>query len=227
MSYLLDSSICIALLRDRSSSIKEAFREAIARRDPIWISSVVLHELWYGVHKSSRPVENAEALRGFLRRSGSPLALRWRGCTSGRRNQSGTGADRQNDWLVRHSDRGSVFAQRSYCRNVQPFRISTSQGSALQGLVKIAGCFSLPIRPAESLASQARREHHPTLWDSTDSVQHRASSSRSLEPASRQLSARHGPVRSRDGLHPIRFLRQRLPSAAQTQTPISALCLLR
>ncbi|MGB8771132.1 MAG: type II toxin-antitoxin system VapC family toxin [Candidatus Korobacteraceae bacterium] len=72
MSYLLDSSICIALLRDRSSSIKEAFREAIARRDPIWISSVVLHELWYGVHKSSRPVENAEALRGFLR---GPVAL--------------------------------------------------------------------------------------------------------------------------------------------------------
>ena len=66
MNYLLDSSICIALLRDRSIPVKPRFREAITGRAMIWISSVVLHELWYGVHKSSRPVENAEALRRFL-----------------------------------------------------------------------------------------------------------------------------------------------------------------
>ncbi len=66
MNYLLDSNICIALLRDRSTSVKQRFRDAIASRAMIWISSVVLHELWYGVHKSSRPLENAEALQRFL-----------------------------------------------------------------------------------------------------------------------------------------------------------------
>ncbi len=67
MNYLLDSSICIALLRDRSTPVKQRFQEAIARRASIWISTVVLHELWYGVHKSSCPVENAATLRNFLR----------------------------------------------------------------------------------------------------------------------------------------------------------------
>jgi tRNA(fMet)-specific endonuclease VapC len=67
MNYLLDSSICIALMRGRSILVKQRFREAITGRAMIWISSVVLHELWYGVHKSSSPVENAEVLRRFLR----------------------------------------------------------------------------------------------------------------------------------------------------------------
>ena len=66
MNYLVDSNTCIALLRDRSIAVKRRFREAITNRAMIWISSVVLHELWYGVYKSSRPVENADALRRFL-----------------------------------------------------------------------------------------------------------------------------------------------------------------
>jgi len=67
MRYLLDTSICIALLRDSSPLVAQRFRETIDRHEFILISSVVLCELWYGAHKSSRPVENAETLQKFLR----------------------------------------------------------------------------------------------------------------------------------------------------------------
>jgi tRNA(fMet)-specific endonuclease VapC len=67
MRHLLDSSICIALLRDSSALVARRFQEAIARHGSVCISSLVLCELWYGVYKSLRPVENAETLEKFLR----------------------------------------------------------------------------------------------------------------------------------------------------------------
>jgi len=67
MRYLLDSSICIALLRDNSPRVAQRFQETIERHESVLISSVALCELWYGAHKSSRPVENAETLQTFLR----------------------------------------------------------------------------------------------------------------------------------------------------------------
>jgi tRNA(fMet)-specific endonuclease VapC len=65
MGYLLDSSTCVARLRDSSALVARRFREAITRHGTVCISSLVLCELWYGVHKSSRPVENAETLQKF------------------------------------------------------------------------------------------------------------------------------------------------------------------
>jgi tRNA(fMet)-specific endonuclease VapC len=72
MKYLLDTSICIALLRDSSTLVARRFRQAISRRDSICISSLVLCELWYGAYKSSRVEENAETLRRFL---GGPVEI--------------------------------------------------------------------------------------------------------------------------------------------------------
>jgi tRNA(fMet)-specific endonuclease VapC len=66
MRYLLDSSICIALLRDDSASVEAHLHEAIVSQASILISSIVLCELWYGVYKSSRPVENTKTLEKFL-----------------------------------------------------------------------------------------------------------------------------------------------------------------
>lgn len=67
MTYLMDSSVCIAILRDASASASERFQRALAGQASILLSSVVLYELWYGVHKSARPTENAATLQSFLR----------------------------------------------------------------------------------------------------------------------------------------------------------------
>jgi tRNA(fMet)-specific endonuclease VapC len=67
MKYLLDTSICIALLRDSSALIARKFQQAISRQDSICISSLALCELWYGAYKSSCVEENTETLLRFLR----------------------------------------------------------------------------------------------------------------------------------------------------------------
>lgn len=66
MSYLLDTSTCLALLRPKSLLVRARAERAVARGDQLVISSIVLHELWYGVHKSDRFQENALKLRSFL-----------------------------------------------------------------------------------------------------------------------------------------------------------------
>ena len=67
MTYLVDSSVCIAILRDTSALASERFQRALTGQESILLSSVVLYELWHGVHNSARPAENAATLQKFLR----------------------------------------------------------------------------------------------------------------------------------------------------------------
>lgn len=67
MKCLLDTSTCIALLRDNSQPVAKRFERAIARDNSVCISSLVLCELWYGAYRSSRPDENASTLLKFMR----------------------------------------------------------------------------------------------------------------------------------------------------------------
>ncbi len=66
MTYLLDTNIVIALLRNRPARVRERLRRAVSEGASITVSSVVLFELWYGVARSGRREENAERLRVFL-----------------------------------------------------------------------------------------------------------------------------------------------------------------
>lgn len=65
MDYLLDTNACIALNKGKPPSVRAQFDKA-ALRGMVWVSTVVLYELWYGVVKSARPKENAEDLATFL-----------------------------------------------------------------------------------------------------------------------------------------------------------------
>jgi tRNA(fMet)-specific endonuclease VapC len=60
--YMLDTNICIAVMKGRPS-----VRSKISRTDPaeIFISSIVLAELSYGVCKSTQKKLNKEALADF------------------------------------------------------------------------------------------------------------------------------------------------------------------
>jgi tRNA(fMet)-specific endonuclease VapC len=65
LRYLLDTNLCIRVLRDRPQSVRERFN---AEADGLSISTIVLTELLYGAAKSARPVENRTAVERFAAR---------------------------------------------------------------------------------------------------------------------------------------------------------------
>ena len=63
MPYLLDTNICIFLMRGRVELTERTRRERI---QDLFISEVTLAELKYGVAKSDRPLANKAHLEEFL-----------------------------------------------------------------------------------------------------------------------------------------------------------------
>lgn len=66
MNYSLDTNACVAILRRKPDSVRIKAEKAIRQSSTLLISSVVLHELWYGVFKGSRVQENVWQLQAFL-----------------------------------------------------------------------------------------------------------------------------------------------------------------
>jgi tRNA(fMet)-specific endonuclease VapC len=64
MKYLLDTDICIYLIKNRPEKLRPAFN----RHKPgdIGISAVTLYELAYGVYRSQFPARNRAALDQFI-----------------------------------------------------------------------------------------------------------------------------------------------------------------
>jgi tRNA(fMet)-specific endonuclease VapC len=75
IEYCLDTNVCIDLIRGSSVAVRRRFREVVAEGSVLCVSSVVLHELWYGVAKSAMPERNTERLQTFL--SGPFEVLQW------------------------------------------------------------------------------------------------------------------------------------------------------
>lgn len=69
MKYLLDTNICIYVIKQKPAQVKNVFRQQ-AYGD-IGISSVSVAELIVGVQKSQRPIQNQVALEQFL----APLTI--------------------------------------------------------------------------------------------------------------------------------------------------------
>lgn len=66
MNYLLDTNACIALINGSPASVRKRLQRAAADGSQVFVSSVVVFELWYGVAKSSREDFNTERLKAFL-----------------------------------------------------------------------------------------------------------------------------------------------------------------
>ena len=69
MKYLLDTNICVFLIRQRSPAVLQRFQQY--QPDELGISVVTLAELRYGADKSGDATKNHAALDGFL----APLAI--------------------------------------------------------------------------------------------------------------------------------------------------------
>jgi tRNA(fMet)-specific endonuclease VapC len=72
VNYLLDTNVCIELINGTSSRARARFAQASRRKSQLTTSTIVAHELWYGVAKSKLVTDNARALVAFL---GSEVAL--------------------------------------------------------------------------------------------------------------------------------------------------------
>lgn len=69
MNYLLDTNVCIALINGTSPKVRARSAQAVRRGEALATSSIVARELWYGVAKSERVVQNANRLTDFLDRA--------------------------------------------------------------------------------------------------------------------------------------------------------------
>ena len=58
----LDTNAVIAAILDRPATVRARLKAVLAGGGMVAVSAIVLHEMWYGVAKSSRPEANAEAL---------------------------------------------------------------------------------------------------------------------------------------------------------------------
>ncbi len=64
MSYLLDTNICIALLKGSEKSLIKKFQQS--EPSLFFLCSVVKGELYYGAHKSERVSQNILVLENFF-----------------------------------------------------------------------------------------------------------------------------------------------------------------
>ena len=64
MNYLLDTNICVFVIRQKLQLVVRRFKEHLP--DQLGISTVTLAELRYGADKSSNPSKNHTALDAFL-----------------------------------------------------------------------------------------------------------------------------------------------------------------
>lgn len=69
MTYMLDTNICVAIIRRRAPHALQRLTEQTI--DNVCVSSLTVAELQYGVAKSSQPAQNQRALDQFL----LPLAI--------------------------------------------------------------------------------------------------------------------------------------------------------
>lgn len=65
LRYMLDTNLCIRVLRDRPQGLRERFNAEAAA---LSVSSIVAYELLVGAEKSARPTEIRRQVESFLAR---------------------------------------------------------------------------------------------------------------------------------------------------------------
>lgn len=65
LRYMLDTNLCVRVLRDRPAGLRPRFNDAA---DSLAISTVVLYELLYGAERSARPDHNRREVEHFASR---------------------------------------------------------------------------------------------------------------------------------------------------------------
>lgn len=64
--FLLDTNAIIAVLTERVPAVARRFETEVSRGTPLLLSTIVLHELRYGIAKSAKRAQSEAMLDGFL-----------------------------------------------------------------------------------------------------------------------------------------------------------------
>jgi tRNA(fMet)-specific endonuclease VapC len=75
VTYLLDTNACIALINGKPPSVRTKFQKVTEGEAQVFVSSIALFELWYGVAKSSHREFNKKRLEAFLAGPIHPLSF--------------------------------------------------------------------------------------------------------------------------------------------------------
>jgi tRNA(fMet)-specific endonuclease VapC len=75
MEYLLDTNVCIEVIRNRVPAVRRRLGAVLGTRARVLVPSVASFELWYGVVKSATPDANARLVAAFLRGVSGVLEL--------------------------------------------------------------------------------------------------------------------------------------------------------
>jgi tRNA(fMet)-specific endonuclease VapC len=73
VTYLLDTNACIAIINAKPQTVRTRLDRELRSGADVYVSTIVLFELWYGVAKSARPDANAKRVELFF--SGPVLPL--------------------------------------------------------------------------------------------------------------------------------------------------------
>ena len=65
LQYMLDTNICIYVIKDRPATLRERFDQ---NAEALCISTITLGELFYGVERSARRSQNLRAVEEFAAR---------------------------------------------------------------------------------------------------------------------------------------------------------------
>ena len=65
LRYMLDTNLCVRVLRDRPQAVRERFNQTA---DSLCLSTIVLTELLHGAAKSARPEHNRTEVERFAAR---------------------------------------------------------------------------------------------------------------------------------------------------------------
>jgi tRNA(fMet)-specific endonuclease VapC len=130
VKFLLDTNVCIALINESSDRVRARCAQAIHRGDTLAISSIVAHELWYGVAKSELVAQNARALTAFLSRDVSVIDYTERDAQAA--GEIRADLERKG---VRIGEYDTLIAGQAFCRNLVLVTANTREFARVKGLI--------------------------------------------------------------------------------------------
>jgi tRNA(fMet)-specific endonuclease VapC len=130
MNYLLDSNVCIALLNGLPAGVRARFAAVAGGGSLLTTSTIVVHELWYGVAKSERAERNARKLSGFL--SGGLTVLDFSAQDAQAAGEIRAELERRGKRIGEYD---TLIAGQAFARNLILVTANTGEFGRIKGLV--------------------------------------------------------------------------------------------
>jgi tRNA(fMet)-specific endonuclease VapC len=130
VNYLLDTNVCIALINGTSGQVRRRYIHATSRAAIPATSSIVAHELWYGVAKSGRAPQNANRLATFL--ANAVAVLDYSEQDSQAAGEIRAELERQGQRIGEYD---TLIAGQAFCRNLILVTANTREFERVNGLI--------------------------------------------------------------------------------------------